>query len=252
MSEPTTGPGAGSAIVTGAGRGFGRGIAAALAGAGHTVIAVGRDPDQCSALRTQLGAAIVPVVADAADPAVAGRLIAEYAPRTLILNAGVTPHTAPLQEQTWESFSRPWDIDVRQTFNWIREALLRPLAPGSLVVAMSSWAAIGGSPLSGGYAGAKATVRFIARYAAQEAARQSLGVRFVAVLPGLSPATAVGAAGARAYAARQGVTFETFVAGLGPTLTPTLVGDAPASLAACPTQDHHAYQFTPSGLRPLD
>jgi NAD(P)-dependent dehydrogenase (short-subunit alcohol dehydrogenase family) len=252
MSEATTGSGAGTAIVTGAGQGFGRGIAAALAAAGYTVVAVGRSPDPLSALRAQLGAAIVPVVADAADPTVAARLIAEYEPGMVILNAGATPLTVPLQEQTWESFSRPWDIDVRQTFNWAREALLRPLKPGSLVVAMSSGAAIAGSPLSGGYAGAKATVRFIARYAAVEAARQSLGVRFVGVLPGLSPATAIGAAGARAYAARQGVTTETFVAGLGPTLTPAMVGDALAGLAAGAAQNHDAYRLTPSGLQPLE
>jgi 3-oxoacyl-[acyl-carrier protein] reductase len=38
------------------------------------------------------------------------------------------------------------------------------LRPGSRVVVFSSGAALGGSPLSGGYAGAKATQRFIAAY----------------------------------------------------------------------------------------
>jgi hypothetical protein len=35
-----------------------------------------------------------------------------------------------------------------------REALLAPLAPGSTVISLSSGAALCGSPLSGGYAGA--------------------------------------------------------------------------------------------------
>jgi NAD(P)-dependent dehydrogenase (short-subunit alcohol dehydrogenase family) len=54
---------------------------------------------------------------------------------------------------------------VRLTFNWLREALLKPLRPGSRVLLMSSAAATHGSPMSGGYAGAKATIRFMAGYA---------------------------------------------------------------------------------------
>jgi hypothetical protein len=52
-----------------------------------------------------------------------------------------------------------------QVFHWTREALLVPLDPGSVVVAFSSGAALQGSPLSGGYAGAKATIRFVSAYA---------------------------------------------------------------------------------------
>ena len=54
---------------------------------------------------------------------------------------------------------------------------------------MSSGAALRGSPLSGGYAGAKATIRFITGYAADESERAGLGIRFVSVLPQLTPAT---------------------------------------------------------------
>lgn len=53
-------------------------------------------------------------------------------------------------------------------FEWVREALLAPLAPGSTVITMSSGAALAGSPLSGGYAGAKAAIRFPTSYAAAE------------------------------------------------------------------------------------
>ena len=84
-------------------------------------------------------------------------------------------------------------------------ALRRPLAPGSSVIVMSSGAAVNGSPLSGGYAGAKAAVKFIADYAAIESQRAGLGIRFVSVLPRLTPATELGAAAVAAYAERQGV-----------------------------------------------
>jgi hypothetical protein len=60
-----------------------------------------------------------------------------------------------------------------------------------------------GSPLSGGYAGAKSTVRFVSAYAADESRRAGLGIRFVSLLPQLTPATGLGLAAARAYAARE-------------------------------------------------
>ena len=59
----------------------------------------------------------------------------------------------------------------------------------------SSGAAVAGSPLSGGYAGLKATIRFITAYAATESERAGLGIKFTAVLPQLTPAADLGAAG---------------------------------------------------------
>jgi short chain dehydrogenase len=78
-----------TAIVTGASRGFGRGIAAALAQAGAQVVGVARDATALDEVREQLGAAFTPV-ADAADPVVAGQLIDRYQPRVL---PGLTPAT---------------------------------------------------------------------------------------------------------------------------------------------------------------
>ncbi len=128
---------------------------------------------------------------------VAGQLLDTHRPRTLVLNAGAAPLPRPVHRQTWQTFSRNWDVDVQHVFNWTREALLLPLEPGSAVIAFSSGAAVNGSPLSGGYAGAKATIRFIASYAAAESGRNALGIKFTSVLPQLSPETDLGAAGSR-------------------------------------------------------
>lgn len=98
----------------------------------------------------------------------------------------------PLQNHTWETFSVNWHTDVRIAFHWVREALLTPLAPGSRVVVISSGAAVPGPPLSGGYAGAKATQRFITAYAQDEANRAGLGITFTAVLPRVTPLTDLG------------------------------------------------------------
>src|SRR5205814_4152856 len=89
-----------------------------------------------------------------------------------------------------------------------------PLEPGSTVVTLSSGAALRGSPLSGGYAGAKAAIRWLTAYAAQESAREGLGIRFVSLLPQLTPATELGAVFAAAYGTQ------------GPALTPERVRQA--------------------------
>jgi NAD(P)-dependent dehydrogenase (short-subunit alcohol dehydrogenase family) len=239
------------AIVTGAGRGFGRAIAAALAAAGAHVIGVARTASQLDQVAGELGDSFTPVVADAADPATAGRLIEEYRPRLLVLCAGAAPRMGPLTDHTWESFSRNWNVDVAQAFHWTRYALQRPLLPDSCVIAMSSGAAVNGSPLSGGYAGAKATVRFIASYAAIESQRAGLGIRFVSVLPRLTPATELGATAVAAYAESQGVDVETFVQSTGPVLNAEQVGKSVLQIATGDPRADGAYVLTSSGLSAL-
>jgi NADP-dependent 3-hydroxy acid dehydrogenase YdfG len=237
-----------TAIVTGASQGFGRCVASALAHAGAEVVGVARDAARLHEVHAELGDSFTPVVADAADPVVAGQLIDAFQPRNLVLNAGARPLARPVHQHTWETFSRTWHVDVQQVFNWTREALTRPLAAGSTVIAMSSGAAVAGSPLSGGYAGAKATVRFIASYAAAESERAELGIRFAAVLPQLTPATGLGAAAVAAYAARQGLDLAIAIERFGPALTPDQVGKAVLDLVTDPTFDDTAYLLTTAGL----
>jgi NAD(P)-dependent dehydrogenase (short-subunit alcohol dehydrogenase family) len=238
-----------TALVTGASRGFGRGIVIALSKGGAQVIGVARDPGPLEELRAELGESFTPVAADAADPMVAGALIDKYRPGVLVLNAGATPLPRPVQHHTWQTFSRNWDVDVAHVFHWTREALLAPLAPGSTVVTLSSGAALFGSPLSGGYAGAKAAIRFLAAYAAQESRRGGLGIRFVSVLPQLTPATDLGAVFAAAYAAREGT--EAAARSGGEPLTPEQTGQAITALVTDPGHDQDAYLLAAAGLRPL-
>jgi NAD(P)-dependent dehydrogenase (short-subunit alcohol dehydrogenase family) len=237
-----------AALVTGASRGFGSGIATALSKAGANVVGVARDRGPLEEMRAQLGESFTAVPADAADPVVAGQLIDAYRPAILVLNAGATPLPRPVQHHTWQTFSRNWEVDVQHVFHWVREALLSPLAPGSSVITLSSGAALRGSPLSGGYAGAKAAIRFLTAYAAEESQRAALGIRFVSVLPQLTPATALGAVFAAAYAARQGADASPSAG--GPALTPEQVGQAIVDLTG-PGWDQDAYLITAAGLRPL-
>jgi NAD(P)-dependent dehydrogenase (short-subunit alcohol dehydrogenase family) len=216
-------------LVVGASRGLGRGVAKALADAGSSVIALARtaitSPEPASGPGT-----IQSVVADAADASVPGGLLDQYDPEALILVAGASPLVRPLQQHTWETFSANWNTDVRIAFHWLREALLKPLRPQSRVVVFSSGAALAGSPLSGGYAGAKATQRFITGYAQDEANRTDLGITFTALLPRITPLTELGRPAVRAYAARNGQSEDEYVKQFGEPLTPEVAGAAVVEL----------------------
>ena len=233
-------------IVVGASRGLGHGIAVALADTGRPVVAVSRTaPEEGrAAIRVEL--------ADAADPGSAGRLLDRYDPHVVVLVAGAGPLSRPLHQHTWETFSVNWHIDVKMAFHWLREALLRPLPPGSRMVVVSSGAALAGSPLSGGYAGAKATQRFITGYAQDEAGRAGLGITFTAVLPRLTPLTDLGRPAVAAYAARSGQTEDDYVRGLGPVLTPEIAGKAVVELVETDAANlAPAYLLTGGGLQQL-
>lgn len=239
-------------MVVGASRGLGRGIATAFARTGAPVVAVARTAAALDDLAGSGAGDIRPVLADATDPTVAGSLLDRYDPRAVILVAGATPLVRPLQHQTWETFSANWQTDVRMAFHWVREALLRPLAPGTRVVVMSSGAALQGSPLTGGYAGAKATQRFIAAYAQDEATRAGLGITFTAVLPRITPLTDLGRPAVRAYAARTGQTEEEYLAAFGDPLTPEAAGATFVQLVQSDADTlAPAYLLTGAGLQAL-
>jgi NAD(P)-dependent dehydrogenase (short-subunit alcohol dehydrogenase family) len=236
-------------IVVGASRGLGHGIVTAFAEAGAPVVAVSRTASDFPEPANGAGS-IRAEVADAGDATVAASLIDRYEPSAVVIVAGAPPHMRPLQEQTWETFSVNWETDVRITFHWLRQVLLTPLRPGSRVVVVSSGAALQGSPLSGGYAGAKATQRFVTGYAQDEANRADLDISFTTVLPKFAPETGVGRPAVAAYAARAGLPVDEFLSHQGPLLTPEIAGAAMVELvgqeAVAPT-----YLLHGGGLKEL-
>ena len=149
-----------TALVTGGSRGIGRGIVTALAAKDVKVWTIARDSAGLDQLRHDVKDIQIRV-ADVAHPETAPLVLREIHPDILVLNAGATPHMAPIREQSWEQFARVWETDVKATFSFGKQSLLQPLAAGSVVVIVSSGAAIGGSPLSGGYAGTKRTQWFM-------------------------------------------------------------------------------------------
>jgi NAD(P)-dependent dehydrogenase (short-subunit alcohol dehydrogenase family) len=240
-----------TAVVVGASRGLGRGIAQAFAQADASVVAVARSGSSLAELAAT-DQRIHAEVADAADPDAAWSLIDRYVPSILVVVAGANPVMRPLQHHTWETFSVNWNSDVKIAFTWLREALLKPLPSGSRVVVISSGAALNGSPASGGYAGSKATQRFIADYAQEEFRATGLDVTVTTVMPRMTPHGDVGRRGVRAYAARTGQSEDAYITQLGEVLTPEVAGTSLVSLAqADPTTLASGYVLTGAGLQVL-
>jgi NAD(P)-dependent dehydrogenase (short-subunit alcohol dehydrogenase family) len=217
-----------SVVVVGGGRGLGLGVSRAASDAGAQVTVVSRSP--VTGFAHEQG--------DAADEAFADKVLTAHRPDLLVVTAGAVPVMRPLNEHTWETFSMNWQVDVRIVFGWLRAALRLPLAAGSRVIVFGSGAELRGSPLSGGYAGAKATVRLITNYAAADA--RDLGIAMTTVLPVITPGTAIGNTAIRAYGNPPGPS----------PLTPEFAGDRILELAAEPTLSS-AYLLNGEGLAPL-
>ena len=241
-----------TALIVGASKGLGRGIAEAFDQAGASVVAVARGASALGELAAA-GRSIRAEQADAASDGAAGDFIRRHHPDVLVLVAGAIPLGKPVQEYTWKEFSLHWDADVKIAFTWLKAALTAPLAPGSRVIVVSSGAGVFGSPVSGGYAPAKAAQRFLAAYAREESARGRLGITVTAVHPSMNPFGQVGQSGIAAYAARSGKTREEQLAGMGATLTPAIAGDALVGLVqADPATVAGAYLLSEAGLRVLE
>jgi len=199
------------AVVTGGSRGLGLGLVEALVAEGAEVTVVARDRNELEALKARLGVTIVP--ADVTEDGIADRVLSRIRPDILALNAGAVPPMGALTEISWEDFSRTWNVDVKAGLAWMKAALTLPLAPGSRVLVASSGAAIGGSPLSGGYAGAKRMLWTMAKYANGLAGEKQLGIRFQTIVPmQMVAGTGVGEQGASAYASKRGITAREFFA----------------------------------------
>ena len=186
-----------TALVTGASRGFGRAIAIALGGGrAHASWVWPGIPPRWRTCGPSWTGSFIPVAADAADPVVAGRVHRRLPAGPAGAQCGRRPagpadpaaHLADVQPELGrQRQARSSDGPVRRCWRHWR--------PGSLVVTLSSGAAVRGSPLSGGYAGAKATIRFISSYAAAEAEREGLDIEFVGVAAATNPGHPAGSRG---------------------------------------------------------
>ena len=211
-------------VVTGGSRGLGLGLVEALMDQGAKVTVVARDRAALAAVERRLGITII--TADVTDEGAAQRILADVRPEILVLNAGAIPRMGRLDQISWADFTVPWETDVKAGLYWMQAALNLPLAPGARVLVGSSGAALQGSPLSGGYAGAKRMLWIMAKYANGVAQQKGLGIRFQAIVPQqVIGGTGVGDEASRAYAGAMGIETEAYLARFGAPLPPHRFGD---------------------------
>jgi hypothetical protein len=220
-------------IVTGGNSGLGLGLVEALVERRAQVTVLARNPAHLAEVHERLG--VDTIAGDIADQDLPATVLARVRPDVIVLNAGSVPMLAPIHEQTWENFSVVWNTDVRAGLQWIQAALRLPLAPGSRVLIGSSGAAVNGSPLSGGYAGAKRMLWLMADYANDAARRLGLGIRFQVLVPRqMVGETARGHEAAEAYAKRLDLSVPDFLARFGKPMPPRQFGEHVVSILTDP------------------
>lgn len=211
-------------VVTGGSRGLGLGLVEALVDQGARVTVVARPSDALEAVRTRLGVATI--AADIRDEGAAQRSLAEVRPDILVLNAGAKPPMARLDQISWADFTASWDHDVKAGLHWLQGALNLPLDPGSRVLVVSSGAAVSGSPMSGGYGGAKRMLWLMAKYANRVSEQRQLGIRFQTIIPRqMILGTGIGDTAAGAYARALDIEPAAFVTRFGAPMPPRSFGE---------------------------
>jgi len=178
------------AIVTGASKGIGSGIASALAAAGARVV-VNYSSDGAGAERVaqaivDSGGEAIAVGADVSKTADVARLFKEVDNAfgrldILVNNAGVF-RFGPFTEITEESFHLHYNVNVLGPVLMVQEAIKRFGAKGGSIINLSS--IVGSHPVTGAllYASTKAAIEALTRGLALELA--PLKIRVNAIAPG--------------------------------------------------------------------
>ncbi len=202
-------------VVLGASRGVGREIVHRVREQGAAeVLAVARGREALERLASELPG-VRTLTLDATTEDAPRQVFTTLRPDVLVICGGATPATSPLQELSWNEFAANWETDVRMSFLFCREALRAPLALGSAVILISSGAGLGGSPISGGYAGSKRMQMFMAGYCQKESSRLKLGIRFTTLVPmRIMPETDLGKAAVQGYARYLGIEPADFIDGM--------------------------------------
>jgi NAD(P)-dependent dehydrogenase (short-subunit alcohol dehydrogenase family) len=157
------------AIVTGASRGIGLGIAKRLVADGARVIITARKPEALAeAVKALGGPAHALAIAGRADDEAHQEQVVAAARETfgrldyLVNNAGINPSFGPMLDTEMESARKILEVNVLSAFSWIQKAVQAgmgtPQAPGGAIVNVASIAGLGATGLLGWYAVSKAAL----------------------------------------------------------------------------------------------
>ena len=202
-----TAPGTGRiCLVTGASRGIGAAVAAALAADGHRVALLGRDAAALEQVAASLSGPTLILLADVTDAdAVAAafdRVEQDWGPVEVLVCSAGAGLAAPIADTSDADWARMLDLNLTAPFRLIRRALPSMTERGwGRVVVIASVVAKRGEAQVAAYTASKHGVLGLVRAAAAELARS--GVTVNAVCPGYVD-TPMTEATVEAIAARSG------------------------------------------------
>lgn len=177
-------------LVTGASRGIGAAVAHQLASAGAKVIinyAGGKEAAEqtMNSIKGQGGDAIA-LQADVSKAAEVSAMfdaaIAHYGKIDVLVNNAGIMITKLLKDTTDEDFTRQFDINVRGTFNTMREAATK-LADNGSIINFSSTTTRVMMPTYGTYVASKAAVEQLTRVFSKEVGSRGINVNSVSPGP---------------------------------------------------------------------
>ncbi|MGE8513782.1 MAG: SDR family oxidoreductase [Chryseobacterium culicis] len=176
-------------LVTGASRGIGAEIAQQLASAGAKIIvnyAGGKEAaEKVVASIQDNGGNAIAIQADVSNAEAVKQLfdqaISHYGKIDVLVNNAGIMITKLIKDTTDEDFSRQFDINVRGTFNTLREAATK-LADNGSIINFSSTTTRVMMPTYGTYVATKGAVEQLTRVFAKEVG--SRGINVNAILPG--------------------------------------------------------------------
>jgi len=171
------------ALVTGAGGGFGAGIARLFAHEGAKLVLADRDSGAVAQIAQELGA--IAITGDVSHGADVGAMVAAAVQAggldIVVNNAGTTHRNRPLLEVDEDEFDRVYAVNVKSIY-WMAQAavpVFRSQGRGGSIINISSTAGIRPRPGLVWYNGTKGAVNTITQCMATELAADDIRVNAV-------------------------------------------------------------------------
>ena len=173
------------AIVTGGGRGIGKGIVTRLLDDGASVLAVDMNADSLATLPVgeRLQTLVADVAADDAPSRIVEACLKHFGALHILVNNAGMGNAPNFLETRDEDLDRWLDVCLRSVFRLTREAMPELLKTRGAVLNIASTLALRGYARQSSYSAAKAGVNGLTRAVASEFA--SRGVRVNAIAPGI-------------------------------------------------------------------
>ena len=178
------------AIVTGAGGGFGEGIARRFAAEGAKVVVADLRGDAAERVAAEIGHGAIAITGDVSKREDVARIIAQTVQvfgglDILVNNAGVTHRNKPILEVSEDEFDLIFRVNVKSIFHFVREAVPAMRARGGgAIVNIGSTAGMRPRPGLTWYNASKGAVNLLSKSLALEVAQWKIRVNAICPVMG--------------------------------------------------------------------